>query len=151
MVRQFIPWNGNGGQLLDAFVREMEGLATRIQDDTGDELTAFSPRTNVAETDQQFEISIDLPGMAADDFAIEVHEGRLSVSGERSREASADGKTFHRVERHFGKFRRTFSLGQDIDTGNIAAEYQDGVLHVRVPKSAKAQPTKIQVRTKSDG
>lgn len=147
MVRYLKPWNATGGQLLDAFRREMDEFVGRIQDPStwSDELAAFAPRTNVAETDKHFEITLDLPGMRPDQFQIELHEGRLTIGGERSREEAQEGKTFHRVERHYGKFSRTFSLGQDVDEGNVRAEYRDGVLHVTVPKTEKAQPKRVQV------
>ncbi len=149
MVRQLIPWNTAGGQLLDVFRREMEDLAGRLQDSEGvtDEMASFSPRTNVAETDKSYEISLDLAGMKPDDFKIEMLEGRLSISGERHHEAKEEGKTFHRIERRYGKFSRTFTLGQDVDPEAVAAEYKDGVLHVVVPKTAKAQPKRIQVKS----
>ncbi len=149
MVRQLVPWNSAGGQFVDAFVREMEGLASRLQDESGgsDELASFAPRTNVAETETAYELAIELPGMQAEDFNIEFHEGRLSVTGERQRETKTEGKTFHRLERQYGKFRRTFTLGQDVDTAGVTAEYKNGILHVTVPKSEKAKPTRIPVKS----
>jgi HSP20 family protein len=148
MVRTLIPWN-SGGQLLDAVRREMDELVGRFHDPEAwsDELASFAPRTNIAETDRGYEISIDLPGMNADDFTIELHEGRLTVSGHREKEAKEEGKTYHRIERHYGKFRRSFNLGQDVDSEAVTAEYKDGVLHVFVPKTEKAQPKRIQVKT----
>ena len=147
MVRYCKPWNATGGQLLDAFRREMDEFVGRIQDPSNwsDELASFAPRTNVAETDKQYEITLDLPGMRPEQFNIELLEGRLTVSGERGREAAQEGKTFHRVERHYGKFSRTFNLGQDVDDGNVRAEYRDGVLQVLIPKTEKAQPKRVQV------
>ena len=144
MVRGLIP----SAQILDAVRREMDDFVGRFQDpDTwSDELASFAPRTNVAETPTSYEISLDLPGMQTEAFNIELHEGRLSVTGERTREKVEEGKTFHRVERQYGKFRRTFTLGQDVDADGVEAEYSDGVLNVTVPKTAKAQPTRIQVK-----
>jgi HSP20 family protein len=150
MVRnQNKPWNTTGGQILDAVRREMDEFVGRIQDPETwtDDVSAFIPRTNVAETDSQYEISLDLPGMKADDFNIELHEGRLTVSGERAKEAKVEGKTFHRVERRTGKFRRTFNLGPDMDVDAVTAEYKDGVLSITIAKTAKAQPKRIHVKT----
>lgn len=147
MVRNHKYIAATGGQLFDAFRREMEDLVGRLQDSEtwSDEVSSFAPRTNVAETDTAYEITMDLPGMQADDFNLELHEGRLTVSGERMREEAVDGKTFHRVERYVGKFRRTFSLGPDVDVDGVAANYQNGVLEIEVPKTARAQPKRIQV------
>lgn len=147
MVRTIKPWHLSGGQLVDAFRREVDELVGRLQDTDSwaDEVTSFTPRTNVAETDTQFEISMEMPAMKADDFNVELHDGSLTVSGQREREETIEGKTFHRVERQYGKFCRTFNLGHDVEPDKVTAEYRDGVLHLTVPKSVKAQPRKIQV------
>lgn len=147
MVRYLKPWNGTGSQILDVFRREMDDFVGRLQDpgNWSDELASFAPRTNVAETDKQYEITLDLPGMRPEQFNIELHEGRLTVSGERSSEEAQEGKTFHRVERFFGKFSRTFNLGQDVDDSGVRAEYREGVLHIIIPKTEKAQPKRVQV------
>lgn len=147
MVRGLIPRDSTSGRILDAFRREMDELVGRMGDVESwtDEMASFAPRSNIAETDKGYEISVDLPGMKAEDFNIELHEGRLTISGERANESKEEGKTFHRIERTYGKFRRTFNLGQDVDTEDVAAEYNDGVLTVTVPKTARAQPKKIQV------
>ncbi len=147
MARGTLPWAATGSQFLDVVRREMDDLVGRLQDPSSwnDEVAAFAPRTNVAECDKGYEISIDLPGMKSEEFQIEMHEGRLSVSGERAKEQEEHGKTFHRIERVYGKFRRTFALGQDVDPEHISAKYRDGVLTVKVPKSERAQPRKITV------
>ena len=149
MTRTILPWNTRGGNWFDAVRREMDELVTRLQDvdNANEELASFSPRTNVAETKDAYEISLDLPGMKSEDFNIELHEGRLSVWGERSREEENSDKTWHRVERYYGKFRRTFALGQDVDMDRVEASYKDGVLTLVVPKVEKAQPRKIQVKS----
>ncbi len=146
MVRQFIPWNQAGGQILDIVRREMEDLAGRLQDEDG-ETTSFAPRSNVVETENSFELTLDLPGMKAEDFNIEMHEGRLTVSGERNVEIEAEGATFHRIERQSGTFHRSFKLNQEVDADDISADYESGVLRLQVPKVVKAQPTKIKVQS----
>ena len=148
MVRDIIHWNSMGGQLLDAFNREMEGLADRLQDPESwnDPAPTFAPRTDVLETDKSFEIDIELPGMKADDFEIEFHEGKLSVSGERVKRVAEEGQTLRRIERQHGKFRRVFSLGTDVDTNNVSANYENGILTVVVPKTPEVMPKKIKVK-----
>lgn len=147
MVRHITPFGNTGMQLFDVFRREMEDLAGRMTEgeDTSEGAT-FVPRTNVSETDVAYELTLDLPGMKSEDFNIELHEGRLTVSGERASEETVEGKKLHRVERRFGKFRRTFNLGHDVDSEKVSAEYDAGVLRVVVEKSAKAKPTKIEVK-----
>lgn len=153
MVRHIFPLDvvgDAGNQLLDVFRREMEDLAGRLQEVDGTheagEGPTFTPRTNVVETDTAFEMTLDLPGMKSEDFNIELHEGRLSITGERVGSEVAEGSKLHRSERPFGKFVRTFRLGHDVDTEKVSAEYTDGVLRVVVEKSAKAQPMKIEVK-----
>jgi HSP20 family protein len=147
MARNTLPFGTTGGQLMDVFRREMDDLMGRLKDPTqwSDELASFAPRTNVAETATEYEITLDLPGMKAENFQIELQEGHLSITGERNKEAEESGKTYHRVERIYGKFRRSFTLGQDVDPENVSADYRDGVLCIVVPKTEKAQPRRINV------
>ncbi|MFO0913233.1 MAG: Hsp20/alpha crystallin family protein [Pirellulales bacterium] len=100
---------------------------------------------NLVETEQGYEVTVDLPGVKAEDVHVEIHEGQLVVSGERKSEAKEEGKTFHRVERRYGTFRRVVSLPTTINEQAISAEYTDGVLKVHLPKSEKLKPTRIQV------
>lgn len=147
MVRELIQWNSVGGQLIDAFNREMEGLADKLQHPEGwnEDVATFSPRTDVVETDKSFELFLEMPGMSADGFDIEFHEGRLMICGERTRPVVEEGRTFRRSERQYGAFRRIFALGTDIDSDNVSASYENGLLTVNVPKTAEAQPKKIKV------
>ena len=149
MTRTFLPKNTRGSHLFDVVCREMDDFVNRLSEPESrtEESTSFSPRANVAETEKLYEITLDLPGMNPDEFSLEVHEGSLSITGERKREEIKEGKTYHRVERHYGKFRRTFTLGQDVDTDGVTAEYKDGVLTVIVPKLEKDQPKTIHVKT----
>lgn len=137
-----------GGHIFDVVRREMDDFVSRLSDPESwtENTTAFSPRTNVLETEKHYQIEMDLSGMTADDFSLEVHEGRLTISGERSRGDVAEGTKYHRVERHYGKFSRTFALGQDLDVDGVSAEYTNGVLFVTVPKAEKDLPKKIQVK-----
>lgn len=144
-------WNSRGEQLFDVVRREMDDFVTLLSDPQAwtDDGKTFAPRIDFAETDTQYEISLDVPGMTSDDFRVEVHEGKLTVSGERVRPEVAEGTKFHRVERSGGKFHRTFALGHDVDVDRISADYKDGVLAVMVPKSEKAQPKRISVKAQS--
>jgi HSP20 family protein len=107
---------------------------------------SFAPETNLAETEGEFEITVDLPGLRAEDFNLEFNDGQLWITGERRQEKEEQGKTYHRVERSYGQFRRGISLGPDVDPEKIDATYRDGVLTVIVPKSAAALPRKIEVK-----
>ena len=146
MVRSLAPWQSRGTSLFDTLRREMDDLVGH-----GCELdesrATFLPRTNIAETDQNFELTVDLPGIRAEDVKVEFHEGNLTISGTRKHESEEKGKTYHRVERSYGEFRRSFILGPDVDSERVEAEYSDGVLNVVVPKAEKAQPKRIEIKS----
>lgn len=104
----------------------------------------FVPRTNVAETDGGFEVSVELPGMKAEEFDVELKDESLWITGEKKEER---GKEYHRVQRHHGEFRRVIPLPIAIEETEISATYTDGVLTVRVPKAADVQPKHIEIKT----
>ena len=93
------------------------------------------------------EITVELPGMKPEDVKVEVLEGRLMIHGEKKEEKEVTDKTFHRVERRYGEFRRTLPLPTTIDAEKVVAEFKDGVLKVTVPKVPAAQPKNIEVKT----
>ncbi len=145
-----VPKNARSGHIFDVVRREMDDFVTRLSgpESWAESSPIFAPRTNVLEAEDQYQISMDLPGMTSDDFSLEVHEGRLTVSGERACCEAAEGTKYHRVERHHGKFSRTFALGQDLDVEGVSAEYNNGVLTVTVPKAEKDLPRKIEVKVR---
>jgi HSP20 family protein len=108
---------------------------------------ATAPLADFAETDHEYEISLDLPGLQPDEVDVEFHDGQLTISGVRKPSAKEDGKTFHRVERTHREFRRVIALGNEVDADNIKARYEQGVLTVIAPKVAAIQPKKIAVTT----
>jgi len=112
----------------------------------GDVSQWFAPKTNLAETKTEYEITLDLPGLKAEDFNLEFSDGQLWITGERKREKEEKGKTYHRVERSHGQFRRGVSLGPDVNADKIEAHYRDGVLTVVVPKAEAACPKRIEVK-----
>jgi HSP20 family protein len=84
--------------------------------------------------------------MKKEEIKINVHEDVLSISGERKYEKEEKGKKYHRVERAYGSFMRSFTLPEDADGSKVNAEYKDGVLNVRLQKSEKAKPKTIEVK-----
>jgi HSP20 family protein len=107
----------------------------------------FMPTLDISETESGFEIHCDLPGVKPEDVKLELHDDRLSISGHRRSQEEQKEKNFHRIERTFGEFYRTVQLPGGLDADQVDATYEDGVLTVRVPKSVKLQPKKIQVRS----
>lgn len=107
----------------------------------------FLPETNIVETETGFEISVELPGLDQSDVHVELHEGQLIISGEKKPETEETEKTYHRVERRFGEFRRVVSLPIDVDEEKVEANFRNGVLLVALPKSEKALPKQVEVKT----
>ncbi len=105
----------------------------------------WTPRVDIAETDQAFVIKAEVPEVKKDDVKITVDNGILSICGERKREKEEQGKTFHRVERFYGQFTRSFTLPENVDEDNITATFKDGMLSLEIPKTEKAQPKAIEV------
>lgn len=108
----------------------------------------FLPTVDVAETPQSFEISVDLPGIKPEDVKLELQDGQLVISGNRDCTSERKDKNFHCVERASGSFMRAIVLPTDVDSEKIDAQYEHGVLRITLPKSPKAQPKKIEIRSK---
>ena len=107
----------------------------------------FSPSAEAAFTDEAYEIALELPGVKDSDIAVEVLDGRLTVTGEKRAAKEEKGKGFYFSERVYGTFRRAFKLPDDADENRIHAVHKDGVLIIRIakhsPKAAKA--TKVTI------
>lgn len=136
--------NGNLAPLED-LAREVDSLVQNIFDPEERTQQKYTPLANLAETETAYELSLDLPGIDADDVSVELNDGKLIVTGERQSEDEDSEKTFHRVERRYGKFRRVLSIPAPVDEEKITAEYKDGVLSVVLPKSEKIKVKKISV------
>jgi HSP20 family molecular chaperone IbpA len=106
---------------------------------------SYSALANVSETDANYEISLDLPGMSADDVQLEFKEGVLTISGERTDETTSTDRRFHRVERRSGAFSRSFEM-HEIDGDKIVAEFKNGVLTIVAPKTPAATARKIDIK-----
>jgi len=103
------------------------------------------PAMDLVETDEDFVLRADLPGMTREDLAIELEDNVLTVSGERKAEHEDRQEGFVRVERSFGRFSRSLTLPDGVDADGIRAEFHDGVLEVRVPKPEQRKPRKVQI------
>ncbi|HPU05027.1 MAG TPA: Hsp20/alpha crystallin family protein [Thermogutta sp.] len=149
MTRTLVPWTTSPSRLFESLRREMNELMDQFfGSDGGTDLTFwFAPRMNLAETDQAFEVTVDLPGMKPEDFSVELKEGQLWITGERRQETEEKGKTYHRVERQYGRFQRVIPLPAAVNPEKIEAQYKDGVLHITLPKDETAQPKRIPVKT----
>lgn len=106
----------------------------------------FLPETNIVETDQALEVTVELPGMKPEDVKVEMRENALWVTGEKQEEKEEQGKTFHRVERRTGMFRRVLPLPVEVQDQKVEARFADGVLKITLPKTAKVAPKQIEIK-----
>ena len=106
----------------------------------------WAPSVDIAETAEAFEIKAELPDVKKEDVKVTVEDGELRISGERKQEKEERGKKYHRVERSYGSFMRSFTLPDNVDDAKLTAEYKDGLLNVRLPKTEKAAPKAIAVK-----
>jgi HSP20 family protein len=95
---------------------------------------ANAMRVNIAEDEKNIVIEAELPGLKKDDVKISVEDNVLTIRGERKQENEEKKKNYHRVERFYGSFSRSFTLGENVDKENIDAKYENGVLHLTLPK-----------------
>ena len=106
--------------------------------------TGWSPALDLYENGDHFVTVVELPGMRKDVIDISLHDGTLTISGERKRESN-NGETARRTERYVGTFRRSIALPTRVDPSKVTATYQDGILKVTLPKAEEAKPKQIQV------
>ncbi len=106
----------------------------------------WSPLVDITEDDKEYAIKAELPEVKKEDVKLAVQNNVLSISGERKQEKEEKGKRYHRIERSYGSFLRSFTLPDDADPAKVSAEYKDGVLKVHLPKAEKATPKTIEVK-----
>ena len=106
----------------------------------------WAPLVDISEDDKEYLIKAELPEVKKEDVKVTAEEGTLTIMGERKFEKEEKGKKYHRVERTYGSFGRSFSLPDDASPGKVTAEFKDGVLTVHLAKDEKAKPQQIEVR-----
>src|SRR6266446_917648 len=139
--------------------KEMEDLENRlstlfgrapVRRGNGEEefitLTEWAPLVDITEDDKEYLIKTELPEVKKDDVKVTVENGVLTITGERKFEKEEKGRKYHRVERAYGNFVRSFTLPDDADANKVNAEFKDGVLKVHVAKSEAAKPKHIEVK-----
>jgi HSP20 family protein len=106
----------------------------------------WSPLVDITEDEKEYLVKAEIPEMKKEDIKLNVHDDVLTITGERKYEKEEKGKKYHRVERSYGSFMRSFTLPEDADGSKINAEYKDDILKVHLPKSEKAKPKAIEVK-----
>lgn len=129
--------------------REVDSLFDRFFNRNGGDgstSTVWSPRTDLVETDDDFRLRLDVPGLTKEDISINLQNRTLTVSGERTSERTEESEEFVRVERAFGNFHRSFTLPDAVDEDNIEATYDNGVLTISVPKTEERTRRQIEIQ-----
>jgi HSP20 family protein len=155
MARSLIPWR----ETLPAFSRFEEEMENMMEEFFGRREPLgrmwggekFVPTANVTETENELEVTIDLPGLKPEEVNLELREGALWITGERKEEKEEKEKTFHRMERRYGAFRRIIPLPFAVNEEKIEAEFRHGVLAVKLPKTEEAKPKHIEVKALEEG
>jgi HSP20 family protein len=109
------------------------------------------PAMDLVETDEHLVLKADLPGLDKEDVKIEIKDNVLTISGERKAEHEEHKDGYHRVERAYGSFSRSLSLPQGIDADQVQADFDKGVLEVRIPKPAEQKPRRVQIGATVNG
>jgi HSP20 family protein len=133
--------------------REMDSLFDNFFSGFGIEpfasrLGAFSPRVDVTENDKEIRISAELPGIDEKDIDVSLQSDTITIKGEKKEEKESKGKDFYRSERSYGSFSRTIPLPVEVDTDKVEARFKKGVLHVTLPKTARAVEEKKKIEVK---
>ena len=131
------PFTRDVDRLFDAFF----GAADREQG------RRWVPPVDLVEAEDHFVLKADLPGLSEADVSIEVEDGTLTISGERSAEHASQERGWYRIERSFGSFSRSLTLPEGVDAEGIKAEFHNGVLEVSIPKPEERKPRRIEIAT----
>jgi HSP20 family protein len=107
------------------------------------------PPMDLVEAEDHFVLKADLPGMSEDDVSIEIQDGNLTISGERKAEHESREQGWYRIERSFGSFQRSLTLPDGIDPDAVSANFDRGVLEVRIPKPEERKPRRVAIKGES--
>lgn len=138
------PWG-----MLDQLYREMNSLfepsLAEGQDEGKLEIADWAPAVDIKESEDTYELHVDLPGIDPKQVEITADSGVLEIRGERNSELKSSQDGYSRIERHYGRFYRRFTLPEQADADNIKASSEHGVLVVTIPKAEAAKPRRIEV------
>ena len=134
----------------DRFNRAL-GTVTGRERDEEMSLGAWIPPVDIAEDKDRITLTAELPGFREDQVKIQMEGGVLTIRGERKFEEEKNGRNFHRVERSYGQFVRSFTLPNNVDRDQIRAAFENGLLQIELPKSEEARPREIKISGQTGG
>ena len=132
----------------DEINRLFEGLTSREPEVDALREGAWAPDADIAETESEIVVEAEVPGIDQENLKVSVQNNVLTFSGEKKQAKEEKGKNYHRVERTYGSFHRSFPLPADVDTSKTKASYKNGILTIRLPKVEKAKPKEIDIEAK---
>ncbi len=109
-------------------------------------VSEWSPSVDISEDDKDYLVKAELPEVKKEDVKVSVENGVLTITGERKFEKEERNKKYHRIERAYGNFTRSFALPEAVKAEKVSAEFKDGILHVRLPKDESAKPKSIEIK-----
>ncbi len=133
------------GKLFNSFNRRF-GFDDGDQNTEELENAVWSPLTDISESKDEYLLKMDLPGVTKNDLKLSYEDGELKISGERKQEKEDKESKYHRIERTYGKYFRSFTLPKQIQAENIKAEFKDGQLKVIIPKAEEAKPKELEIK-----
>ncbi|MBI4429670.1 MAG: Hsp20/alpha crystallin family protein [Ignavibacteriales bacterium] len=129
-------------RLLDTFFRG------GVQWDGDSDVSFWTPAVDITEQDNEYVVKAELPGVHKDDVKITLESNILTIRGEKKQEENVKSENYHRFERSYGSFQRSFKLPATVKASDIDAVYKDGILTVTLPKAEEAKPKQIEVKVK---
>ena len=147
--RSLLPTTDRFTGMFDQMENEMRDLMEGFWGADGGQLATmkFVPSVDFVEGETEFNVTVDLPGLKPEEVKVELKGESLWITGERKEEKEEKDKTFHRVERSYGEFRRVLPLPSAVKEGEIEAKVTDGVLKISIPKAEEAKAKQIEVKS----
>jgi HSP20 family protein len=133
-------------EMSDRLNRMVARPATKTSGKEALTVADWMPTVDISETAGEYVIQAELPEVKKDDVKVTLEEGVLTIQGQRRQEKDEKTTKYHRIERSYGTFVRSFSLPDQVNEGGVKAEFKDGVLNLHIPKSEKAKPRAIEVK-----
>ncbi len=135
-------------EIFDRFSRSSRRLPALRSEGSQELMTIadWAPTVDVSETDDEYLIKVELPEVRKEEVKVTIHDGVLTLQGERKLEREEKNKKYHRVERAYGSFARSFTLPENVDDNNVKARNKDGMLYLHLGKTEEAKPKSIEVK-----
>lgn len=137
--RDFAEWENRIQRALGFPARSTSGKESMT-------LAQWSPLVDISEDDKEYLVKAELPELKKEEVKVSVNNGELTISGERKLEKEEKDKKYHRIERSYGSFMRSFTLPEDVSADKVSAEFADGLLKVHLPKGEKPKPKSVEVK-----